>query len=119
VSHMTTTQPESAEEQRPRGLTAEQAERAARAWLTQRGHDPDQEVDTDTVAADLGVNRRSITHLKKPQQYAEGGRFPANPFPQPSRTVATHHPLWVRWKPLAWDFQRPGRVGRPRARRET
>jgi hypothetical protein len=64
VSHMTTTQPESAEEQRPRGLTAEQAERAARAWLTQRGHDPDQEVDTDTVAADLGVNRRSITRSR-------------------------------------------------------
>lgn len=98
--------------------TISDMEARARKILTGRGIDPDSLADQGDLAADLGVNRRSITHIRR--MYSSGARgtgrrgrarepYPdraLESFPAPSRFVG-RSPVWQpRWRVLAWHLTR-------------
>lgn len=98
-------------------------EASARRILLARGIDPDGLADQGDVATDLGVERRSVTHMRR--VYSDGRRgggrrgraaepYPERalePFPAPDRVIGGGqyggHPVWrERWKPFAWHLTR-------------
>jgi hypothetical protein len=99
---------ETTKEPRP---TVASMERRARQILRARGVDPDGIADQGDVAADLGVDRRTISWLRQQYRGPRGVRGrELEPFPAPARIVGGGggNPVWLpRWQPLAWHLTRP------------
>lgn len=93
----------------PKANAAEEAAvRAARGG--------EQPLDSDGVAALLGVTRGSVFRMRS--MYRAGGRFPRTPFPEPDIKLGAS-PGWYPSTIRAWDASRlgQGRPGEPKPRK--
>lgn len=86
-------------------------EAAARRILRRRGIDPDGIADQGDVAADIGVQRRTVSWLRQQYKGKDGVRgLHLEPFPAPAKVVGggAGNPVWMpRWRVLAWHLTRP------------
>jgi hypothetical protein len=114
--------------ERPKRRTIASMEEAARRILASRDVDPDELADQGDLAADLGVQRRTISVYRQVYRPSAAGEIPLRgrgrsgphkstgegaiePFPRPTKTVGGGAgggaPIWQhRWVGLAWALTR-------------